>query len=96
MTRNTVPFAWGVGLGIAVCFGLSIVGYFASLGGAPKFFVTYARYLWPSSLFLNNPALEHNWGLLCALLALSVTANALIYGGLFVSVALIVRKLRAK
>jgi len=94
MTRSFVPFWWGVGLGIGMCLGWSFIGYYTWLGGLPKFFVTYARYFWPSSLFLRNPALEHNPGLLSTLLALSVVANALLYGVLFVAIAFVVRKFR--
>ena len=90
MTRNFVPFSWGIATGIGVCVGWSIVGYFAALGGLPKFFSMYAKYLWPSSLFFF-PALEQDPALFVLVLVASVGVNALLYGCIFVLIRIIVR-----
>jgi hypothetical protein len=95
MTRNFVPFSWGLATGVAICFGLWIVALLVALGGYSGFIPTYSAYFWPSSVFLirdfqNHPALF--W----VVLVISVAANAVLYGGIFVLIRAFARVLRGR
>jgi hypothetical protein len=88
MTRNFVPFSWGVGLGVAVCFGSWLIAFFVGLAGYAGFIPTCSAYVWPSSLIFLFPGLHHH-----PLAAASVAANAFLYGCLFVLGRLLIRRL---
>jgi threonine/homoserine/homoserine lactone efflux protein len=96
MTRNFVPCSWGVGFGIAVCFGLWLLAFFVGLAGYARFIPEYTAYLWPGSLLFLVPSLEHHPLAFWTVVAASVAANALLYGCLFVLARLLTRWLRKR
>jgi|ERR1700676_4928654 len=95
MTRNFVPFAWGLALGVAICPGLLAIAFLTALGGDSTFIPTFSVYLWPSSLFLFHNFEDHH-ALVWFVLVTSVAVNALLYGGIFVCVRAFTRWLRRR
>jgi hypothetical protein len=93
MTRNFVPFSWGVALGVAICFGSWLIAFFVGLAGYAGFIPEFSAYVWPSSLIFLLPGLQHHPLAAWAVLATSVAANALLYGCLFVIARLLIRRL---
>jgi hypothetical protein len=95
MTRAFIPFSWGIATGVAVCFALWIVAALVGLGGYSGFIPGYSAYLWPSSLLLDRDFQSHP-AMFWPLLLISVAANALLYGTLFVIGRLILRLVRKR
>jgi hypothetical protein len=95
MTRNYVPFAWGLALGVAMCFGLWVIAFLVALGGDSTFIPTLSAYLWPSSLLLVRDIEDHPT-IFWIVLVISVAVNALLYGGIFVFVRVFTRWLRRR
>lgn|SRR5262245_19277612 len=95
MTRNFVPFARGVGVGVGVCLASWFIGMILTLAGLGRVVPSVLVYLWPASAFLirdpnTNPALF--W----IVFAFGVAANALLYGLVFVVIAFLFRCIRGR
>ena len=95
MTRNFVPFARGVGVGVGACLACFFIGMILTLAGLGRVVPSVLVYLWPVSAFLirdpnTNPALF--W----IVFALAVAANALLYGVVFVLIAFLFRRIRGR
>ena len=95
MTRNFVPFARGVGVGVGACLAYFFIGMILTLAGLGRVVPSVLVYLWPVSAFLirdpnTNPALF--W----IVFALAVAANALLYGVVFVLIAFLFRRIRGR
>ena len=80
-------------MGVAVCFALCIVAMLVGLGGYSGFIPAYTAYLCPSSLVFVRDFQSHPV-IFWLVLAMSVGANALLYGILFVVVRRLVHLLR--
>jgi hypothetical protein len=93
MTRNFVPFSWGVALGVAVCFGSWVIAFFVGLAGYAGFIPTYSAYVWRSSLIFLLPGLQDHPFAAWSVLTASVAANSLLYGCVFVLARLLVHRL---
>ena len=95
MTRNFIPFSWGLATGVAICFGLYVVALLVGLGGYSGFIPTYGAYFWPSSVFLDHD-FQNRPLLFSFVLAISVVANAVLYGGIFALIRAFARLLRGR